>query len=152
MEYINLFGLAFTAAMLIPNILCAILRKEVFDNQYQNKAAAVLEQIGRYGCMAFMVFNIPGTGFGFWSDEAFAVYLIVNAVLVLTYCVLWAVLWKKDTLFKALALSILPAAIFLFSGIMSCSVPLILCAIIFAPTHILISCKNATLTNGDDDK
>ena len=133
MEYINLFGLAFTAAMLIPNILCAILRKEVFDNQYQNKAAAVLEQIGRYGCMAFMVFNIPGTGFGFWSDEAFAVYLIVNAVLVLTYCVLWAVLWKKDTLFKALALSILPAAIFLFSGIMSCSVPLI-------------------LSNGDDDK
>ena len=41
------------------------------------------------------------------------------------------------------ALSIIPAIIFMFSGIMSRSVLLIVASLLFAPTHILISYKNA---------
>ena len=29
------------------------------------------EQVGRLGCFGFMIINIPGTWFGWWSDEAF---------------------------------------------------------------------------------
>ena len=146
MEYVNLFGLAFIAAILAPNVLCAILRKDAFENRYHNKAVLIAEQIGRYGCMAFMVIYVPGTFFGWWSDEAFALYLLVDTVLVVTYCVLWGVLWKKQSVFKALALSIVPAVIFLFSGIMSRSVLLLASALIFAPAHIFISCKNAKIS------
>ena len=45
------------------------------------KTLQLFEQIGRYGCIAFMVFNIPFTYFGFWFDKAMLVYAIVNSVL-----------------------------------------------------------------------
>ena len=56
---------------------------------------------------------------------------------------IWVVCFRKNTVFKALALSIIPSVVFLFSGIMCRSVLLILSAVLFAPTHILISYKNA---------
>ena len=102
-----------------------------------------VEQIGRFGCFGFMIINIPGTWFGWWSDEAFAVYLVVDAVLVTLYCVIWAVCFRKNSVFRALALSIIPSVLFLFSGIMSRSILLTTAAVLFAPSHILISYQNA---------
>ncbi len=143
MGQINIFGLVFMVIIMIPNVIFALKCKDGFENRWENKAVEVLEQIGRYGCFAFMVINIPKTWFGWASDEAFALYLIVDAVLVTAYCVIWAVCFKKNSVFRALSLSIIPSVIFLFSGIMSRSVLLMISALIFAPCHILISYKNA---------
>jgi hypothetical protein len=90
-----------------------------------------------------MIIHIPGTWFGWRSDEAFAIYLIVDILLVVLYCIIWIVCFKKSSIFRALALSIIPSIIFLLSGIMSRSVLLIIASIIFAPSHIAISYKNA---------
>ena len=141
-EWFNIYGLVFMVIIMIPNIVYAIKCKEGFANRWQNKTVEILEQIGRFGCFGFMVINIPGTWFGWWSDQAFAVYIIVDAVLVFAYCLLWIVLWKKNNMFRALALSIIPSLVFLFSGVMSCSVLLVVFSLLFAPMHILISCKN----------
>lgn len=46
-------------------------------------------------------------------------------------------------MFRAIALSVLPAAVFLASGIMSRYILLVIAASVFAPAHILLSCKNA---------
>lgn len=143
MGWINIFGLVFMVIIMIPNVIFALKCKDGFGNRWENKFIEVLEQIGRYGCFAFMVINIPKTWFGWASDEAFALYLIVDAVLVTAYCVIWAVCFKKNSVFRALSLSIIPSVIFLFSGIMSRSVLLMISALIFAPCHILISYKNA---------
>ena len=143
MKYFNIFGLIFMVFILIPNIVFAIKCKDGFINKKQNKTLEVFEQIGRYGCFATMIVNIPGTHFGWWSDEAFAVYLIADIFLILLYCAIWIVCFKKNSVFKALALSVIPSIIFLFSGIMSRSVLLIISSIIFAPCHIAISYKNA---------
>ena len=143
MEWLNVFGLAFVIVLMIPNVVYAVRRPEGFTNQWKNKPAEILEQIGRFGCLACMIVNIPGTWFGWRSDEAFAIYLVADALLVLVYCVLWVVLWERNGVCKALALSVTPAALFLFSGVMSRSILLILFALLFAATHILISCKNA---------
>ena len=143
MDRFNIFGLIFIAIIMIPNIIYAIKCKDGFINKWSNKTIELLEQIGRFGCFGFMIINIPGTWFGWWSDEAFEVYLLMDAILVLMYCITWIVCFKKNTIFRALALSILPSVLFLFSGIMSRSVLLILSAVIFAPCHILISYKNA---------
>ena len=52
-------------------------------------AVETAEQIGRFGCFGFMIFNIPGTWFGWWSDEAFTLYLMVDAILAALYCLIW---------------------------------------------------------------
>lgn len=142
MEWLNVFGLVMVAVIMIPNILFAMKCKDGFVNKWNNKSAETVEQIGRFGCFGFMIINIPGTWFGWWSDEAFAVYLVVDAVLVTLYCVIWAVCFRKSSVFRALALSIIPSVLFLFSGIMSRSILLTIAAVLFAPSHILISYQN----------
>ena len=143
MEWINVFGLIFVSILMIPNIVFAMKCKGGFENKWNNRIIEALEQIGRFGCFGFMIFNIKGTCFGWWSDEAFAIYLIADALLLALYCGVWIVCFKKNSMFRALALSILPSILFLFSGIMSRSILLIIAAVIFGPCHITISYRNA---------
>ena len=143
MGWLNIFGLIIIAVIMIPNIIFAIRCKEGFENKWSNKFIEVAEQIGRFGCFGFMIINIPGTWFGWWSDEAFAIYLIVDTILVVLYCAIWIICFKKSSIFRALALSVIPSVLFLFSGIMSRSILLLIAAILFAPSHILLSYKNA---------
>ena len=150
MEWFNPFGLVFITIIMIPNVVFAIRCKDGFANNYRNKTVELVEQIGRFGCFGFMIFNIPHFWSGWASNESFALYLILNALLVTLYCILWIVYWKKNGVFKALALSILPSAVFLISGIMSRSILLILAALLFAPSHMLISYQNAkNIREGD---
>lgn len=143
MEWFNIFGLIFTSVIMVPNIVFEIKCKDGFENKWENKYVEIIEQVGRFGCFGFMIFNIPGTYFGWRSDEAFALYLIVDVVLVMFYCIIWIICFKRSSIFRALALSIIPSILFLFSGIMSRSVLLIITSLLFAPSHIFISYKNA---------
>ena len=143
MEWFNPFGLVFITIIMIPNVVFAIRCKDGFTNNYRSKTVELVEQIGRFGCFGFMIFNIPGTWSGWASNESFALYLILDTLLVTLYCVLWIVCWKKKGIFKALALSIIPSTVFLISGIMSRSILLTVAALLFAPAHIFISYQNA---------
>ena len=143
MACINPFGLAFIAVIMIPNVIFALKCRDGFDNKWHHPIVETLERIGRFGCLGLMIVNIPGTCFGWWSDEAFALYLAVDAVLVILYCAIWMMLFRRNCLFRALALSIIPSVLFLFSGIMSRSVLLPIAAVLFAPCHIMISYQNA---------
>lgn len=133
----------FIVVIMIPNIIFAIRCKDGFENRRSNKIIEAIEQIGRFGCFGFMIFNVPGTWLGWWTKEAFTVYLITNILLIALYCMIWVICWKKNNVFRGLALSIIPSGIFLFSGVMSRSILLIFSALLFAPTHIFISYKNA---------
>lgn len=146
MTWFNYIGLIIIAVIMIPNIVFAIKNKGGYQNTYQNKAALILEQISRYACMVLMIFNIPYTWIGFYFSFAEIVYIIVNSLFVLAYCVIWIALWKKSGIVKALLLSIIPSLVFLFSGIMIASIPLTVFAVIFSVTHILISVKNSIPT------
>ena len=130
------------AIVLIPNIIFAIKHKEGFTNGYHSKAVETLEQIGRYGCMLFMVFNIPYTYFGFWFDNAFTVYLSVGGAFLAVYCLGWIIFWKSKSKLKALWLSITPTVLFVFCGIVLSSVPLLVCSVIFGVGYITVSYKN----------
>ena len=143
MEWFNPFGLVFITIIMIPNIVFAVRCKDGFDNNYRNKTVELVEQIGRFGCFGFMIFNVPGTWFGWASNESFALCLILDALLVALYCILWIVCWKKNGMFKALALSLIPSVVFLISGIISRSILLTVAALLFAPAHIFISYQNA---------
>lgn len=141
----NPWGFLFLSIIMIPNIIFAIKNKEAFENSKQKKWFKILEifeQIGRYGCFFCMMFNISGTYFGFKSDLSFVIYLIVNFVFISAYCIIWIFCFNKNNLFKGISLSVIPSIIFLFSGIISQSILLIIFAIIFAPCHIAISVEN----------
>ena len=138
---INVFGLAYMAVILAPNLVFALRCREGFAHPRTNRVLELLEQIGRFGCFAFMI--LPGPGFGFSSDEALALYLIVDALLALAYCVIWIVCFRRPGIFRTLSLSILPSILFLFSGVMSHSILLTLSSLIFAPSHIAISYQSA---------
>lgn len=143
MEWLNIFGLAFIIAIMIPNILFALWHRDAFENKYKNKTVEVIEQIGRYGCFAFMIFNIPNARIIERFDTALAVYLTVNTALAVLYCAIWVFHLRKSSVFGAMSLSIIPSVMFLFSGIMCMSAPLIVSSLLFMPSHILISYKNA---------
>lgn len=143
MSWFNYIGLVIIVVILIPNIIYAIKNKGEFQNKYKNKLAEIFEQIGRYGCFALMIFNIPYTYFNFWFNGALITYIVVNALLCVAYLICWAIFWNKSHIAKAIWLSLLPSCIFLFSGIILSNIPLLAFACIFAPCHILISCKNA---------
>lgn len=146
MGWFNYYGLAAVVAILLPNIIYALSHRDGFGNKYSNKTVEVLEQIGRYGCMCFMVFNVPYTYFNFWFDNALVVYLSVNGALCLAYLICWIALWNKNSKSKALSLSVLPSVIFVFSGIVLVNIPLIAFAVLFAVNHILLSYKNFILS------
>ena len=61
MGWFNYYGLIAIVIIMIPNIVCSFVDKEAFASKFENKALIILEQIGRYGCMLFMVFNVPYT-------------------------------------------------------------------------------------------
>ena len=142
MEWINIFGLIFMAVIILPNIIFAASGRGGFENLWKNRRVEILEQIGRYGCFIFMIVNIPGTWSGWRSDEWFAVYLLTDSALILIYLIIWVTAFRKESLFTALSLSTIPSFIFLFSGISSGSVLLTVSALLFAPSHILLSYMN----------
>lgn len=143
MGWFNYYGLAVMAVVMIPNIIYAVKNKGNVADTYNNKLATVAEQVGRYGCFAFMIFNIPYLYFNFWFDYAIIVYLAVNGGMCLAYLIFWIICRNKSGKLRALALSVIPSCIFIFSGVMLLNIPLICFAVIFAVSHILISYKNA---------
>ena len=141
----NPWGFLFISIIMIPNIIFAIKNNETFENSIQKKWFKILEifeQIGRYGCFFCMMFNISGTYFGFSSNFSFRIYLIINGILIFSYCLIWITHFRKNNLFRGISLSVIPSIIFLFSGIISKSILLIIFSIIFAPCHIAISILN----------
>ena len=142
MSWFNYYGLIAVAIILLPNIISAVVDKSTFENKYNSKAMLILEQIGRYGCMMSMIFNIPYTYFNFWFTHALIVYLITNGVLLVLYILGWIIFRKGRNTVKMLWLSIIPPTLFLFSGVMLLSIPLIILAVIFGIGHITVSYMN----------
>ena len=142
MSWFNGYGLLFIVIILIPNIVYAV-RMPAAAASYRNRALETVEQIGRYGCMVLMAFHIPYTYGGFWFQGAQTAYLAVNSILVAAYCLLWVVFWRKHHLGKALALSVLPTLVFVFSAVLLCNLPLFVFAVLFGVAHIQISCRQA---------
>ncbi len=106
-----------------------------------------MEQIGRFGCFAFMFINIPGAGRGWSSPEVFSLYLAEDTALVVLDCAIEAVCFRRSSLLRAIAPSFIPSALFLFSGIILRPLPLTFTAVIFAPLsyHALVSEREVML-------
>lgn len=147
---INFYWIIFDLLLLAPNIVFAATHKDGFENLFHNRLVETLEQIGRFGCFAFMFFSPRSVCRGFVSDTAKTAYLAVSSVLVAMYLLGWLIFWKEDSVRKSLVLSILPSLLFLESGILTRNFVLIGLSVVFAPCHIIISYMNSKLKLKND--
>ena len=140
-EWFNYYGFIIMSLMMIPNIILGITHNE---NQPQvNKTIEALEQVGRYGCFALMIFNIPFVCSGFYFESDELVYLVTNGILICRHLIIWIICWNRHMMFRLYALSILPTAIFVFSSIILGYYLILLFSIIFGICHIYISVNNS---------
>ncbi len=139
--WINFFGLIIVVLMLIPNIIYAIKHRGE-PRPSVSKAALILENIGRYGCMLLMVFNIGLIKFGFGSIIGLLIYLFGNASLLIAYWICYIAYFKKPSEDIAILLSVIPVVIFLLSGLTLRHWLLVIAAVVFAAAHIYVTNKS----------
>lgn len=137
--WINLFGAGIVVLIMIPNIIYAARQKQDETQIEVPHGLSACEQVGRYGCIILMWLPLLVWKFGFGSVEEFLIYLIGNGALLLCYFLSWMLYSRKKTLSVAMALAIIPTAIFLLSGILLRHWLLVAFAILFGFAHCTIT-------------
>ena len=140
--WINVFGAVIVILMLIPNIIYALKNKDEKNhctNQFMNAA----EQIGRYACIILMWLPLLVWKFGFHSVFEMLLYFVGNGCLLAAYWIVFAAYLKRKTRKRALVLAVLPACIFLLSGILLRHWLLAGFAVLFGIAHIYVTQKDA---------
>ena len=140
--WINLFGGIIVILMLIPNIVYALQNRDE-QNRCANKLMNILEQVGRYGCILLMWFPLLVWKFGFKSVPEMLLYFVGNGALLLAYWLVYARYLKQRTAGRAMALAVIPACIFLLSGLLLRHWLLAGFALLFAVGHIYVTMINA---------
>lgn len=139
--WINLFGAIIVALMLVPNIVYALRRRDQ-QNRCESRVMNVLEQAGRYGSIALMWLPLFVWKFGFRSVGEMLLYFVGNGVLLAVYWAVYALYLKRETRGRALILAIVPACIFLMSGVLLRHWLLVGFGALFAVGHLCVTVKN----------
>lgn len=140
--WLNILGLIIIILILIPNIIYAFTKGKGQKNKCNNAVMNILEQIGRYGSMFFMVFNIGVPEFGFSDLGLFFAYLFGNPALILLYWFAWVLYFIKPRFWTQIALAVIPTAIFLLCGITLSHIFLMVFTFIFGIAHVYVTTKN----------
>lgn len=139
--WINLFGAGIVVLLIIPNIVYAIKNKDE-KNLCTNKFMNIIEQIGRYACIVLMWLPLLVWEFGFLSVFEMLFYLAGNGALIAAYWFQFARYLKEKNKKRALALAVLPACVFLLSGLLLRHWLLVGFSVLFAIGHIYVTQKN----------
>lgn len=139
--WINLFGAVIVIIMMIPNIIYAVRNKNQ-KNLCTNKFMNAIEQVGRYACIILMWLPLFVWKFGFAGVTDMIIYLAGNGILLAAYIAAFVLYLNKKTVKRAMILAILPACIFLLSGILLRHWLLVGFAAVFAVGHCYVTKKN----------
>ena len=139
--WINVFGAIIVVLMLVPNVVYA-LKNRGEENRCTNRWMNLLEQIGRYGCITFMWFPLLVGKFSFRSVPEMTLYLGGNGALLAVYWFVYARYLRERTRQRALTLAVVPACIFLMSGLLLRHWLLVVFALFFAVGHIYVTTQN----------
>lgn len=135
----TLWSAGIVALLLVPNLLYALRHRDAGISS-PSRAVNVLEQIGRFGSMLFMVvpLGVPGGEFGFHSLEELIIWLIGMPLLLAAYYVCWVLYARKPGRRLALALALLPCAVFLLQAALLRHWVLAVFAGLFTAAHLYI--------------
>ena len=139
--WINLFGACAVVLLLIPNVVYAVKHKGE-KNRCTNQIMNAAEQLGRYGCIVLMWLPLAVWKFGFAGEADMLAYLAGNGALLIAYWIVFAAHLRRRTARRAMALAVLPACLFLLSGLTLRHWLLAAFAVLFAVGHIYVTKKN----------
>ena len=139
--WINVFGAIIVVLMLVPNVVYA-LKNRGEENRCTDRWMNLLEQIGRYGCITFMWFPLLVGKFSFRSVPEMTLYLGGNGALLAVYWFVYARYLRERTRQRALTLAVVPACMFLMSGLLLRHWLLVVFALFFAVGHIYVTTQN----------
>ena len=136
--WINWINTAVVVCLILINIIAA--RKGLADSfSSKHLAVNILEQIGRYGCMVFMIIPVftKGWKFGFRSVLEMILWVCLTVLLLGIY----SVLWTKKAKGRAgilCGLAIVPIVLFLLNGVLLRHPALVVAALVFGVFHLII--------------
>ncbi len=132
--WLDWIGLAFLMLLLIPNVLYALAGVSVSGEAAAPLCLLLAEQIGRYGCMVFLVFPV---GLLEWEMPLVCrtVQILGAVVLLAGYWGIWIWCFCRRPQPLPMGLAILPCLFFLLSGTCTGRALLVLCSLCFAVGH-----------------
>ena len=139
--FVQIYGLIAVIVLLVPSF-ASLSGGKKGSYQYPKTHLALFTRIGSFCSIFFMIFGINGTFLGPWFPFAAELYLILNAILLFAYIVSWFVTAEQDTLFRAVALSLIPSLLYFVSGLLVLSLPLLVSSILYAAGYIPLCIRN----------
>ena len=140
--WINGINLTVVILLILINIVAFKTgAAEGFSSKFQ--IINVLEQIGRYGCMIFMVLPIwiKNWKFGFRSVGEMLLWIASTVILLLVYGFLW-IKKRRGGISTLYGLAIIPVVLFLMNGILLRHYALIAASLLFGVCHLMIVREN----------
>ncbi len=142
-NWINWINLAAVVWLVVINVIAA---RKGFSDRFHSKRLIVniLEQIGRYGCMALMILPVFASSwkFAFGSVAEMLIWISLTILLLAIYSFLWI---KKASgkVPVSYGLALVPAVLFLLNGIMLRHLALAVTSLVFGIFHFLIVKENS---------
>lgn len=140
--WINWINIAVVVYLILINLIAT--RKGLADSFSSKRLIVdILEQIGRYGCMTFMILPIfvRNWKFGFGSVIDMLLWLCLTILLLGIYSALW-LMKAKGSVGILYGLAILPPVLFLVNGILLRHPALVIAALVFGAFHFIIVKEN----------
>lgn len=142
-NWINWINLLSVVCLILINMI--VYRKGLSDSfNSKHLIVNILEQIGRYGCMALMILPIftRGWKFGFASVTEMFIWVCLTILLLVIYSFLWV---KKASGRAGIlyGLAIVPVVLFLLNGILLRHPALGVASLVFGTFHFIIVKENA---------
>ena len=140
--WINWINIAVVACLILINIIVA--RKGLSDSfNSKHMTVNILEQIGRYGCMAFMILpiGVRNWKFGFGAVTEMLLWVCLTILLLGIYSFLW-LMKAKGGVGILYGLAIVPVVLFLLNGILLRHPALVIASLVFGICHFTIVKEN----------
>lgn len=139
-DVVNVCGLLFAIILLAPHIVYA--KTHNYDmSVFDNRGMLLLERIGKYCSLFLMSFHIGILDKGFTSPVMQKFWFIFSAVMSAAYIAVWILFFKKEGRVLAYVLTVLPAVVFMLSGLLQVNTLLLTFGVVFFIGQIYLTSK-----------
>ena len=131
-DVVNVYGLLIALALLTPQII--YLKTHKYNRkEIPNRAMAYIDRAGWFCSLFLMAFNVGVLEQGFPEPKELMkiFWMVTTGVLTLVYLLLWVFIFKKRSKGIVLALVLVSAFIFIFSGIVQVKTLLLTAGIVY---------------------
>lgn len=129
-DVVNISGLVFAIALLVPHI--AYAKTHTYDKSViSNRAMHYIDNIGRYCSLFLMAINIGVLEEGFTSNLMRDFWFVFTVIMLAVYSLLWILFFKKERKLIAYLLAVVSAVIVMMSGLLQVKTLLLTAGIVY---------------------